>query len=98
MALMAFIAGSLSRDVSPCRLPSTGRLVVEDEELVLRAALDGVGFAFISEHKVASHLAAGSLVRVPGDWCQPFPGFFLFYPSRRQQTASLAAVISALRC
>jgi DNA-binding transcriptional LysR family regulator len=74
-----------------------GPLVVEDEELVVRAALDGVGFAFISEHKVASHLAAGSLVRVLEDWCQPFPGFFLFYPSRRQQTASLAAVISVLR-
>jgi DNA-binding transcriptional LysR family regulator len=75
----------------------SGPLVVEDEELVVRAALDGVGFAFISEHKVASHLAAGSLVRVLEDWCQPFPGFFLFYPSRRQQTASLAAVISVLR-
>jgi DNA-binding transcriptional LysR family regulator len=74
-----------------------GPLVVEDEELVIRAALDGVGFAFISEHKVASHLKAGSLVRVLEDWCQPFPGFFLFYPSRRQQTASLAAVISVLR-
>jgi DNA-binding transcriptional LysR family regulator len=75
----------------------SGLLVVEDEELVIRAALDGVGFAFISEHKVAPHLAAGSLVRVLEDWCQPFPGFFLFYPSRRQQTASLAAVISVLR-
>src|SRR5499427_2153301 len=74
-----------------------GTLIVEDEELVLRAALDGVGFAFISEHKIASHLDAGSLVRVLEDWCQPFPGFFLFYPSRRQQTASLAAVISVLR-
>jgi len=72
-------------------------LVVEDEELVLRAALDGVGFAFISEHKGALHLAAGSLVRVLEHWCQAFPGFFLFYPSRRQQTASLAAVISVLR-
>ena len=78
-------------------LAVNGPLVVEDEELVLRAALDGVGFAFISEHKVAAYLEAGSLVRVLEDWCQPFPGFFLFYPSRRQQTASLAAVISVLR-
>jgi len=78
-------------------LAVNGPLVVEDEELVLRAALDGVGFAFISEHKVASHLAAGTLVRVLEDWCQPFPGFFLFYPSRQQQTASLEAVISVLR-
>ena len=42
-------------------------------------------------------LEAGSLARVLEDWCQPFPGFFLFYPSRRQQTASLAALISVLR-
>lgn len=74
-----------------------GPLIVEDEDLVIRAALDGVGFAFISEYKIAPYLAAGSLVRVLEDWCQPFPGFFLFYPSRRQQTASLEAVIRVLR-
>lgn len=74
-----------------------GPLIVEDEELVVGAALDGVGFAFISEHRVAAYLDAGSLVRVLEDWCQPFPGFFLFYPSRRQQTASLQALIRVLR-
>lgn len=75
----------------------TGPLIVEDTELVLRAALDGVGFAFLPEHDVASHLAKGSLIQVLQDWCQPYPGFFLNYPSRRQQTAAMEAVISALR-
>ena len=75
----------------------TGPLIVEDTELVLRAALDGVGFGFLSEHNVAPYLAEGSLVRVLQDWCQPYPGFFLYYPSRRQQTGSLTALISVLR-
>lgn len=75
----------------------TGPLIVEDTELVLRAALDGVGFAFLPEHDVAPHLAEGSLIQVLQDWCQPYPGFFLYYPSRRQQTAAMEAVISSLR-
>ena len=61
-----------------------GRLIVDDVHLVLRAALDGVGLAFLSEHQVVRHLASGALVRVLEPWCQPYPGFFLYYPSRRQ--------------
>ena len=74
-----------------------GPLIVEDAELVRRAALDGVGFAFVSEHDVEEHLQAGLLVRVLQDWCQPYPGFFLYYPSRRQQTKALLAVIEVFR-
>ena len=75
----------------------TGPLIVEDTDLVLRAALDGVGFAFLPEHDVAPYLAEGSLIQVLQDWCQPYPGFFLYYPSRRQQTAAMEAVIRSLR-
>jgi DNA-binding transcriptional LysR family regulator len=75
----------------------TGPLVVDDVMLVLRAALDGVGLAFLAEHQVESHLESGALVRVLQSWCQPYPGFFLYYPSRRQQPAALAALISVLR-
>ncbi len=75
----------------------TGPLIVDDVGLVARAALDGVGLAFLAETDVSDHLAEGTLVRVLQDWCQPYPGFFLYYPSRRQQTASLAALISVLR-
>src|SRR3954453_8027876 len=63
-----------------------GPLIVDDVELVLRAAIAGVGLGFLSEHQVAPHLANGALVRVLEPWCQPYPGFFLYYPSRRQQT------------
>lgn len=74
-----------------------GPLIVEDAGLVLQAALDGVGFAFLSEHDVAPYVEDGTLLRVLQDWCQPYPGFFLYYPSRRQQTAALTAVINGLR-
>ena len=74
-----------------------GPLIVDDVEILVRAALDGVGLAFVSDEYVALHLASGALVRVLEDWCQPFPGFFLYYPSRRQQPAALSALINALR-
>jgi DNA-binding transcriptional LysR family regulator len=74
-----------------------GPLVVDDVELVIRAAVDGVGLAFLSMDRVAHHLAAGALVRVLEDWCPPFPGFFLYYPSRRQLPAALSALIDTLR-
>jgi DNA-binding transcriptional LysR family regulator len=75
----------------------TGPLIVDDLGLVLTAALDGVGLAFVAETEVSDYLAEGTLLRVLQDWCQPYPGFFLYYPSRRQQTASLTALISVLR-
>src|SRR5436309_9474028 len=74
-----------------------GPLVVDDVELMIRAAIDGVGLAFISDDRAAPHLASGALVRVLEDWCPPFAGFFLYYPSRRQQPAALSALINTLR-
>jgi DNA-binding transcriptional LysR family regulator len=75
----------------------SGPLIVDDLELVIRAALDDAGLAYMAEENAAPHLASGGLVRVLEDWCQPFPGFFLYYPSRRQQPAALSALIDALR-
>jgi DNA-binding transcriptional LysR family regulator len=49
------------------------------------------------EERVEPQLESGELIRVLEDWCQPFPGFFLYYPSRRQQPAALAALINTLR-
>jgi DNA-binding transcriptional LysR family regulator len=73
-----------------------GPLIVDDVQLVIRAALDGVGVAYLGEC-AAPYLDSGALVRVLEPWCQPFPGFFLYYPSRRQQPAALSALIDALR-
>jgi DNA-binding transcriptional LysR family regulator len=74
-----------------------GPLILDDVEVMIRAAVDGVGLAFVSEEHVAHHLASGALVRVLEDWCPPFPGFFLYYPSRRQLPAALSALIETLR-
>ncbi len=74
-----------------------GPLVVDDVELSIRAALDGVGLAFVDDDRVAGHLASGALMRVLDDWCPPFPGFFLYYPSRRQLPPALSALIETLR-
>jgi DNA-binding transcriptional LysR family regulator len=74
-----------------------GPLMVDDVETLVRAALDGVGVAFVSDERVSDQLKSGELIRVLEDWCQSFPGFFLYYPRRRQQAAALTALVSALR-
>ncbi len=69
----------------PVTVSVSGPVIVNDVELMIRAALDGVGLAFALEEHVAEHIARGDLVRVLEDWCPPFAGFFLYYPSRRHQ-------------
>jgi DNA-binding transcriptional LysR family regulator len=81
----------------PVTVSVSGPLVISDVELMLRAALDGVGLAFLLEHHVAEHVARKRLVGVLEDWCPPFPGFFLYYPSRRHQPPALQALVEALR-
>jgi DNA-binding transcriptional LysR family regulator len=54
-----------------------GPLVLDDMDVTIRAAIDGIGLAVSLEEYVAPHLASGALVRVLEDWCPPFPGFFL---------------------
>ena len=76
---------------------STEPLIVDDTDLVIRAALDGVGLPFVAEQHAEPHLTKGTFVRVLEDLCPPFPGSFLYYPSRRQQPAALSALIEMLR-
>lgn len=79
------------------RVKVAGRLVLNDVELLMAAALAGQGIAHFYEDMVADHLAAGRLVRVLDEWCPPFPGYYLYHPSRRQTPPALAALIDALR-
>jgi DNA-binding transcriptional LysR family regulator len=74
-----------------------GPLIFDDEGMVTDAALAGVGLAYLIEDQVAPLLRAGALARVLEDWCPPFPGFFLYYPGRRQVSPALAAFIDAIR-
>ncbi|MBB5045308.1 DNA-binding transcriptional LysR family regulator [Rhodopseudomonas rhenobacensis] len=73
-----------------------GQLVFNTLPLALQAALDGFGIAFMPEDLATSHLAAGRLVRVLGDWCPPFPGYHLYYPNRKP-TPAFALLVEALR-
>jgi DNA-binding transcriptional LysR family regulator len=69
----------------------------DDPDLVIQAVLDGVGIGTSMEATLAKMIAQGRLVQVLRDWCPSFPGYFLYYPSRRNQPAALAALIAALR-
>jgi DNA-binding transcriptional LysR family regulator len=64
---------------------------------MLDAALAGFGLAYLPEDDVRAHLADERLVRVLADWCPPFPGYHLYYPSRRQPTPAFALLVDALR-
>ncbi len=74
-----------------------GPLVLNDSDLVLTAALDGVGLAYAFEDQIADLVAAGRLIRVLADWSWTAPGYYLYYPSRRHTPAALAALVDALR-
>jgi DNA-binding transcriptional LysR family regulator len=74
-----------------------GPLILGDQELMVGAAIDGAGLAMVLEPHARPHLRAGRLKRVLAEWCPPFPGYFLYYPSRRQVPAGLRAFIDMMR-
>jgi len=74
-----------------------GQLVFNTLGLRLEAALAGLGLACLPEEQAREHLAAGELIRVLADWCPPFAGYHLYYPSRRQPTPAFALLLDALR-
>ncbi|KQW70644.1 LysR family transcriptional regulator [Phenylobacterium sp. Root77] len=74
-----------------------GQLIFNEMRLIVRAACAGLGLAYILEDHVREHLAEGRLVRALEDWCPPFAGYHLYYPSRRQHTPAFALLVDALR-
>lgn len=74
-----------------------GQLVFNTARLIIQAALAGMGLACLPQDAVKDQIEAGRLVRVLGDWCPPFPGYHLYYPSRRQQSPAFALLVEALR-
>lgn len=73
-----------------------GQLVFNSSALMLSAALAGLGLVFLTEPQIQPHLDGGKLVRVLADWCEPFPGYHLYYPSRRQPTPAFSLLLEAL--
>jgi len=74
-----------------------GALTLDEMTVMLEAALEGVGLAYLSEWSVREHIAAGRLVSVLEDWCPPYPGLCLYYPGRRHVPAGLRALIALIR-
>jgi DNA-binding transcriptional LysR family regulator len=74
-----------------------GQLTFNRASLMIAAALAGHGIMLVMEDMVDHHIASGALVRVLEDWCEPFDGYHLYYPSRRQALPAFALLVEALR-
>jgi DNA-binding transcriptional LysR family regulator len=79
------------------KVRSDGQLVFNSLAMRLNSALDGLGLAYMPEDHAMPHVRDGRLVRVLEDWCAPFPGYHLYYPSRRHSSSALSVLIDALR-
>ncbi len=87
----------LEKDGRAVNVRVEGQLVVNDIAIVRQAAVDGLGLCYLPRDYLEPHIDAGDLVPVLEQWCPPFPGYHLYYPSRRQQTPALVAFIAAVR-
>ena len=74
-----------------------GRLVFNNTLMAVEAVVGGYGLAYLLEDRVQACLADGRLVRVLADWCPPFSGYHLYYPSRRQPTPAFTLLVDTLR-
>ncbi|WP_211442478.1 LysR family transcriptional regulator [Collimonas humicola] len=90
-------AWEFAKDGETLAVTVDGPLLLDDDELMLRAALDGIGLSYLYEEQAREWIAQGRLLRVLDDWCPPMPGFFLYYPSRRQLPTGLRLFIEMLR-
>ena len=79
------------------RVRVDGQLVFNTTAMSLNAAVGGFGLAYLPEQQVQNQLASGELIRVLENWCPPFSGYHLYYPSRRQHTPAFALLVDALR-
>jgi DNA-binding transcriptional LysR family regulator len=79
------------------RVRVEGQLTFNATSQQVNAALAGLGLVYAPEGMVQPYVARGKLRRVLEDWCQPYPGYHLFYPSRRQSSAAFSLVVDALR-
>ncbi|MBN3124078.1 LysR family transcriptional regulator [Pectobacterium brasiliense] len=74
-----------------------GQLTMNSLRQRIDAALIGLGLAYVPEDSVRDDIASGRLMRVLTEWCPPFPGYYLYYPSRKQHTTAFSLFVEALR-
>jgi len=85
------------RDGRALNVRVDGQLIVNDIALARQAALDGLGIAYLPEDYVQPEVETGQLIRVLEAWCPPFPGYHLYYPSRRQHSPAFKLLLETLR-
>lgn len=90
-------AWEFEKDGHELRVPVKGPLVFDSTRPIVEAALAGFGLAMVMEDDAAPHIASGRLRQVLTDWTPPFAGYYLYYPSRRQQSAAFALLVERLR-
>jgi DNA-binding transcriptional LysR family regulator len=90
-------AWEFEKDQRELKVRVDGQLVFNDATQMLTAALAGSGLAYLLEDVAQPHVASGQLERVLEDWCPPFQGYHLYYPSRRQSSPAFALLVEALR-
>lgn len=90
-------AWEFEHDGEPLRVRVEGQLTLNCLPQRIEAAEAGLGLAYVPEDTIAEGVAAGRLQHVLADWCVPFVGYYLYYPSRRQHTTAFALLVEALR-
>jgi DNA-binding transcriptional LysR family regulator len=95
--LGGFYAWEFEKDGRAVNARVDGRLAFNDVGLILEAAAAGFGLACVLEDQARPHLAGGALARALKDWCPPFAGYHLYYPSRRQLSPAFRVLLEALR-
>ena len=93
----ALLAWQFERNRQSRRISVDGRVMINDTDLAVRAAVDGLGIAYTLESLAEPFLRSGQLVRVLEDWSPSFEGLFLYYPGHRQVPATLRALIDMIR-
>lgn len=90
-------AWEFEKNERPLNVRVNGQIICNGSSAIVSAALLGLGIAYVPEDMVREYLAEKRLVRVLGDWCPSFPGYHLYYPSKRQPSPAFALLVEALR-
>jgi DNA-binding transcriptional LysR family regulator len=90
-------AWEFEKNGRPLNVRVSGQIICNGSSAIVAAALCSLAIAYVPEDMVRAHIAEKRLVRVLGDWCPPFSGYHLYYPSKRQAAPAFVLLIEALR-
>ena len=90
-------AWEFEKDGREVKVRVDGQLTFNAIDPVVNAALEGYGLGYVPEGLVSQHIEAGRLTAVLDDWSPPFPGYYLYYPHRRQSSSAFAVILEAMR-